>query len=1122
MMRNLIYETSRGECESGPSGVKDVRGGLTVFRCIVLAVALVLPFAVLARESDTVKVGYYENEVFQEGAREGAIKSGYAYEYYRKLSEYTGWKYEYVYGEYAKLYKMLLEGKIDLLAGLAWKKERQGVIGYPDAPMGKETYNLVKHHSDTSITANPKTLKGKTIGVLDSALVDVLKKFLEGKHVTARIKIFKDYTALFVAFDAGKLDVLAAEGSGAYGRVNTELLVPFGSSSYFLCVNARRPDLLSKLNDAQSALAVEEPNFIHSLNMKYYPKTILARALSPVEKQWLKKHHALRIGFLENCMPYSGKNSKGKVTGIVKDIIPEILTSLGISSRLKVTYSGYASYNAMIADMSDGRIDVAFPVGGGLYFSEENGLYQSVPVTSMSPELVYKGYYTENTTERFAVDENNRMQYYFVQNNYPNSQVTLFPSIEACLDAVISGKVSCTVLNGLRASVMLKNRKFKNLSRHQLVKNDERCFGVEIGNEGLLKLLNRGLNVIGGEDYVQNKAYRYMQALYFYRLRDVIRDHLGLFGSLLFVGAAFIMALLIRDIRRTRRQIAEKEAAGIRLAGTNRQLMEHTRTIEQQRRQETKLREQLEKKQNELKEALLLPRAANQAKTTFLSNMSHDIRTPMNAIIGFTSLASRHVDDSELVQDYLSTIKRSSEHLLALLNDVLDMSRIESGRMTLNEKEDSLAEIIHVLREIFHADVQAKKLKFHIETEDIRNERIFCDKLRLNQILLNLLSNAVKYTGQGGTVSLRIVQKPAADVGRADFEFLVKDNGIGMSEEFVKTIFDPFTREENSTVSAIQGTGLGMAITKKLVEMMGGSISVTTKKGEGTEVVVSLNFRLSGQQTADPVIPELKGARCLIVNSDVKICQRIAAMLRDAGMRSEWSVSGQDALTHAEESLRQGDPFKFYVVEWQMEDTNGIETVRSLCKCAGKDASILILTSCDLGDIKKEAKAAGVAGFVPETLFPSDLRKALLQSCGKADPNQSGKLEPAISLKGKRVLMVDDSKLNLKIGVLLLQEQGMLIDTASNGQIAVDMVREKGAGAYDLILMDVQMPVMGGYEATGFLRKLPGGDKLKIIAFSANAFEEDREKSLLAGMDGHIAKPLKINDLLNELKRFAV
>ncbi len=628
-------------------------------------------------------------------------------------------------------------------------------------------------------------------------------------------------------------------------------------------------------------------------------------------------------------------------------------------------------------------------------------------------------------------------------------------------------------------------------------------------NVGLMLLMDRGLTMIDPE-FINKASYSYVVRINSLTLMDYLREHILPVIVTVAILVALIMAVIGYRINLWK------------LAGINRELRENAETIEKQRRQESELRRQLEKKQDELEDALRMAQAANRAKTTFLSNMSHDIRTPMNAIIGFTGLAIGHIDDKERVQDYLATIARSSEHLLSLINDVLDMSRIESGKMTLHEKEESLSDILHSLRDIVSADIQAKQHNFFIDTADVRNELVYCDKLRLNRVLLNLVSNAVKYTHPGGTISLRIVQTGVTDDGRATYEFRCRDNGVGMSEEFAKTIFDPFTREENSTISGVQGTGLGMTITRNIVEMMGGRITVASKKGEGTEFVVTLNFRIADGKTSQPAISELKGFRSLVVDDDINSCQSIADMLRETGMRSEWCVSGREAVVRTEESVRHGDRFKSCIVDWMMPDMNGIETARRIRRVVGKDASIFVMTAHDWGDVEKEAKEAGVTAFLSKPIFPSDLHRALLQICGKTPSGQTNADEQAVSLKGKKVLLVDDNELNLKIGVLQLRQQQMTVDTALNGQIAVDMIRENGIDAYDFILMDIQMPVMDGYEATSILRKLPGGDKLKIIAFSANAFEEDREKSLNAGMDGHIAKPLKIHELMKELKRFVV
>ncbi len=527
-----------------------------------------------------------------------------------------------------------------------------------------------------------------------------------------------------------------------------------------------------------------------------------------------------------------------------------------------------------------------------------------------------------------------------------------------------------------------------------------------------------------------------------------------------------------------------------------------------------------EMEQNTLLEAALSQaNRASKAKSVFLSNMSHDIRTPMNAIVGFTNLAITHIEQPDLVSEYLKKIQTSGNHLLSLINDILDMSHIESGKIHLEEKLCSLPEILHGLRNILQADIHAKQLELHIDTVDVVDEAIYCDKLRLNQVLLNLLSNAVKYTSAGGHVSMRITEKSGAPVGFANYIFTIKDTGIGMSPEFVERIFEPFERERNSTISKIQGTGLGMAITKNIVDMMNGSISVTSEPGVGTEFTVSFTFRLHEEKKEPILLPELKDCKALVVDDDFNTCDSVSYMLGQLGMQAEWTLSGKEAVLRSHQAIMRNTSYSVYIVDWLLPDMNGVEVTRRIRKETGGNVPVIILTAYDWSDIEAEAKEAGVTAFCNKPLFLSELSSCLESVLRPETSELEASNKELLPRHTGRILLAEDVEMNQELAVAILENAGFMVDVADNGQIAFEMLKKSEPGYYQAILMDIQMPVMDGYEATRRIRKLENPElaSIPIVAMTANAFTEDREEALKCGMNSHIAKPIDVQVLFKTL-----
>ena len=529
----------------------------------------------------------------------------------------------------------------------------------------------------------------------------------------------------------------------------------------------------------------------------------------------------------------------------------------------------------------------------------------------------------------------------------------------------------------------------------------------------------------------------------------------------------------------------------------------------------------LEEQQVLLEKALVQTEAANKAKTVFLSNMSHDIRTPMNAIIGFTRLALCNLGDSTLVKNYLEKTVVSSTHLLSLINDILDMSRIESGKIVLEDVNCSLSEIMHDLNTIILGEAAVKHQKICMDSFNVDNENVVCDKLRLHQVLINLLSNAVKFTPVGGNIHV-LVRQTATHDNVGTYEFHVKDDGIGMSPEFLNVLYEPFERERTSTLSKTQGTGLGMSITKKIVDMMGGTIDVVSAPGKGTEFIVHLDLKIQETSVDLTNLQKLRNARALVVESDYNACSSATQLLWHLGMRAEWTMYGNEAVLLMHESAKRGEPYSVIIVDCAMLDMGAIDVVREIRRIPVEEKPIVIMTSYDWSEIEKEARKAGVTDFIRKPLFLSEVRDSLARAIGVLPDEDKKGPEELYDFTGKKVLLVEDNELNQEIAQSLLNDMGLVVDCLDDGSLAVEKLKTVPPHAYDLILMDVQMPIMSGLEASRCIRAMDSEylKNVPIVAMTANAFEEDRKAAIDAGMNEHIAKPIDVVKLKEVLKKF--
>ena len=1068
------------------------RKSACVMLSLLLLLSAVLPVKAAAETASAkvVRVGSFEdtfNYVNEKGARKG-----YGYELLETLSGYTGWQFEYVTCDWSDCFEKLKNGEIDIIGGISYTEDRTQEMLFSDEPMGVEKYYLYADLSRADISASDfKTLNGQKIGVLMGTEPEVMLAEWEEKYglKTEHVNISNNEDVKQKLANH-EIDCFVSLEESFWAERGISTITRVGESGIYYAINKNRPDIKEELDDAMRALDEAVPFYTADLYKRYFSMDYTP-ILTGEEKAWLRKHGAIRMGFLASDSGVSTFDpATGEFTGVITDYIQFAADCLG-NQELEFQLVGYDSKEAELDALKSGEIDMIFHCDQNPNLAEEyHFACTNTTWTSNLMAVTNKQHFNENNVNRIAVPQNKLSLKKYLAFYYPQWEIVDCDTQEDAAKLVKDGQADCFV-----TGISSENKYSKKYSFYSvpLVNPVRSCFAVNSGNRSLLSILNKTIkampvNMLAGALAMYKSSARKVT------LSDFIKDNFFKVMLISSIAVAVVLLTILMLLQKARKA----EAAARKAASDTQEL-------------NAKLQVAVEKAET-----------ANCAKSTFLSNMSHDIRTPMNAIIGFTTLALSNIDDTDRVKDYLGKTLASSNHLLSLINDVLDMSRIESGKIHLEEVEVNLSDVLHDLKTIVSGQIYAKQLELYMDVMDVTDEDVYCDKTRLNQILLNLLSNAIKFTPAGGTVSVRVRQLAGKVHGCGQYEFRIKDNGIGMSQEFAQKIFEPFERERTSTVSRIQGTGLGMAITKNIVDMMGGTIEVQTAQGKGTEFTVCVPMRAQTEQRPVEKITELEGLKALVVDDDFNTCDSVTKMLVKVGMRAEWTLSGKEAVLRARQSIEMSDAYHAYIIDWRLPDMNGIEVTRQI-RSLHDDTPIIILTAYDGSDIEMEAKAAGVTAFCSKPMFMSDLRETLMSALGQkpADAVQRLLPEKNADFKGKHILLVEDNELNREIAQEILQEYGFLVDSAENGAVAVEKVSTAVPGSYDLVLMDVQMPIMDGYTATRKIRALddPARAKLPILAMTANAFDEDRRNALESGMNGFLSKPIVIGDLVQELHK---
>ncbi len=934
-----------------------MRKSVCAMLSLLLLLSAVLPVKAAAETAPAkvVRVGSFEdtfNYVNERGARKG-----YGYELLETLSGYTGWQFEYVTCDWSDCFEKLKNGEIDIMGDISYTEDRAEEMLFSDEPMGEEKYYLYADFSRTDISAsNFKTLNGKKIGVLMGTEPEVMLTEWEEKHgiKTEHVNI-SDNEDVKKKLANHEIDCFVSLEEAFWAELGISTMTRVGESSIYYAINKDRTDIKEELDNAMRALDEADPFYTADLYKRYFSLDYTP-ILTSEEKAWLRKHGAIRMGFLTSDGGVSTYDpATGELTGAITDYIQFATGCLG-NQDLEFQIVGYDSKEAELDALKSGEIDMVFHFDQSPNLAEEYRVAcTNTTWTSNMMAVTNKEHFNENKANRVAVPQNKLSLKKYLAFYYPQWEIVDCDTQEDAAKLVRDGQADCVVTGASSEEKYSKKYGFYSVLLPNPAKS---CFAVNSGNRSLLSILNKTLNAMP-TNMLTGSLAMYQSSARKVTLSEFIKDNFFMVLLISSIAVAVVLLTILKLLQKARKA----EAAAKKAANDTQEL------------------------NAKLQVAVENAESANRAKSTFLFNMSHDIRTPMNAIIGYADLASRHLDDPAKLEKYMENIQVCGQNLLMLLNNVLDLARIENDKTEIEYSVSDVEKDFRNCIAMFQNQADSKGQTLTV-TAQLQHPYVYADIPHLTEVCTNLVSNAVKYTGACGTTHCDITQKPGKKEGWCDTVIMVADNGIGMSQEFQKHIFEPFERERTSTVSKVEGSGIGMGIVKKLVGLMGGTVEVESKIGVGSTFTVTIPCRIASQE----------------------------------------------------------------------------------------------------------------------------------ETQAKLDTTSSDKK----SLSGTKILLAEDNDLNAEIAVELLQEEGCTVDRAKDGVECVDMLEKAANGTYQLILMDIQMPVMNGYDAAKKIRRmddLPKAD-IPIIAMTANAFSEDKQAALDAGMNDHVSKPINMNILVPTIQKY--